>query len=499
MNKNKSWFSITFEWNSLIKDIIRNIWVVVLAALIAFMGIQIYEKSIYTPTYSSSAVLVVRSKVASSGIYSNLASSSEMATIFTKVFEQPTLKKLAAENLGMTYFDGTISAEVTGSTNLLNLVVKSNDPELSFKLLTSVLEVYPNISDTIFADAVIDIISNPDMPTVPSNSRLLVYRNQIILLAMALAVAVIVMLSLLRETVKEERGFTDKIDAELIGSVGHEKPHISNKEKLEKKKRALLINDAYSTLKFTEDYQKLATKLEYLHKKKDEKVFSVTSVAENEGKSTVSANLALALSGRGYKVALLDLDVRKPSMYKIFEFQRELGNDFSDVLSDKVELSDFSFYRYRKSGLVIAFNRKKHEDSEEFFKASALEKCISVLKEKMDFIIIDTPPSSVSSDAVSISSYVDKTLLVIRTDTVAVQDINDAILAIREAGGKLAGCVLNDVYKPFTLFGQMGTDEAGHYSTYHRAGYGYGKYKNSSKGEGFAENHPEDSYYRIEK
>ncbi len=499
MDKNKSWFSITFEWNSLIKDLIRNVWIIFLAAIIAYMGIQVYEKSIYTPTYTSKAILVVRAKVGSSGIYSNLASSSEMATIFTKVFQQPSMKKLAAENLGMASFDGTISAEVTGTTNLLNVSVRSKSPEMAFRLLSSVLEVYPNISDAIFTDAVIDIISNPNMPTSPSNSPLITYRNQIVLIVMLLAAAVIVLFSLLRETVKEERGFSDKIDAELIGTVAHEKEHLSHKEKMEKKKRALLINDAYSTLKFTEDYQKLATKLEYMQKRKDKKVFTVTSVSENEGKSTVAANIALALSGRGYKVALIDLDMRKPSLYKIFDYNHEMENEFSDVLSNKIPLGDFSFYRYRKGDLIIAFNKKHHENSHDLFNGDILESCISILREKMDFVIIDSPPTSVSADAVSTSVYSDRTLLVVRTDTVAVQDINDAILAIRDAGGKLAGCILNDVYKPFTLFGQMGSDETGYYGAYYRGNYGYGRPRNAEVGEGFTENYDDETSYKIEK
>lgn len=498
MKKNKSWFSLTFEWNSLIKDLIRNVWIVILAALIAYMGIQVYEKSIYTPTYTSSAILVVRSKVGSSGIYSNLASSSEQALIFTKVFQQPSMKNLAAENIGLASFDGTISADVTGTTNLLNVKVKSKSPELSFKLLASVLEVYPKISDTIFSDAVIDIISNPNMPTSPSNSPFTTYRNQIVLIAMAFAAALIVLFSLMRETVKEEKGFTDKIDAELVGIVSHEKPHLSRREKIEKKKRALLINDAYSTLKFTEDYQKLATKLEYMQKRKDKKAFAVTSVAENEGKSTVAANIALALSGRGYKVALIDLDVHKPSLYKIFDYRQEMENEFSDVLLNKISLNEFAFYRHKKSDLVIAFNKKSQEQPSEILSTSTLGNCISVLREKMDFVIVDTPPTSVSADAVSISAVVDRTLLVVRTDTVAVQDINDAILAIKDTGGKLAGCILNDVYKPFTLFGQMGTDETGYYGAYYRGGYGYKK-QHSSGGEGFTEDYSDNSYYKIEE
>ena len=438
------------------------------------MGISVFEKSVYTPTYTSSAVLVVRSKSGSNGVYSGLSASSEMATIFTEVFKQPSLKKLAAEHLGMSKFDGTISAEVNGTTNLMNIYVKSTNPETAFLLLSSVLEVYPKVSEIIFADAVIDVLSAPKMPTSPSNSVLTRYRNHIVLLSMLAVAAMIALFSLMRETVKEERGFSDKIDGRLIGTISHERPHLSIKEKLRHRKRSMLINDAYSSLKFTEDYQRIATKLEYAKKNKGERVFEILSVAENEGKSTIAANTAIALSNRGYSVALLDLDVRKPSMHKIFDFEKELKTDFSDVLSKKVAFSKFSFFRYKKSNLIIAFNKKSHADSSELFQSDMLQKCVNALREKVDFVIIDTPPASISADAITVSSIVDAVLLVIRTDVVPVKDINDAILSISDAGSKLAGCILNDVYKPFTLFGQMGSDESGYrgYSAY---------YKNHSK------------------
>lgn len=477
MKRNDSYFSITFEWNSLIRDLIKNFWAIILTAIIAWMGISVAEKSLYTPTYTSSAVLVVRSKVGTSGMYSSLSAASEMATIFTEVFKQPSLKKLAAEHLGFDSFDGTISTAVNGSTNLMNISVKSDDPETAFLLLTSILEVYPNVSEIVFTNAVVDVLSSPKMPTLPSNSVLMRYRNHIVLLAMLFVTGLIVLFSILRETVKEEKGFSDKIDGKLIGTVSHEKPHLSLKEKLRHKKRSLLINDAYSSLKFTEDYQKLATKLEYAKKNKDERVFEISSVAENEGKSTIAANTALTLANRGYSVALLDLDVHKPSMHKIFDFEEEIKLDFADVLMQKTTLSEFRFFRYRKSDLIIAFNKKTYSTSSEIFRSDVLKKCISALRSKVDFIIIDTPPTSVSADAVTVSTVVDAVLLVIRTDCVPVRDINDTILSFSDAGGNLAGCILNDVYNPFTLFGQIGSDEMGYYgySTYYKS---HSKYTN---------------------
>ncbi len=477
MKKNNSGFFITFEWNSLIKDLIRCSWAIVLSAIIAWMGIHIYEKSVYTPSYVSSAVLIVRSKVGISGAYSNLTVSAEMAQIFTSVFKQNTMKKLAAENVGLDSFDGTIETSVSGSTNMLNISVKTDDPELSFLLLTSILEVYPKVSDAVFTDAVIEILSQPKMPTVPANSAITTYRKHIILLAMVLEAAMVILLSLMRETVKEEKGFSDKIDSKLIGVILHEKPHLSFKERLHNKKRALLINDAYSSLNFTEDYQKLATKLEIPYKNENRKVITITSVAENEGKSTVAVNISLALANRGYKVALLDVDIHKPSLYKIFDFHEEIKDDFSDVLANKIGLGNFRFFRYKKSSLFVAFSRKAQSNSSEIFRGPYFEKYIESLKEQMDFVIIDTAPMSVSADSVTLSMISDSTVLVVRNDCVPVKDINDAILTIIDAGGNFEGCILNNAYKPFNLFGQMGADERGVYG--YSKQYGYAKYSKS--------------------
>lgn len=477
MKNRNSEITFNFEWNSLIKDMLHSLWCIVLIALAALMSIQVVEKSIYTPTYTSTAVLVVRSRVGTTGAFSSLTASMEMANIFTDVFKQNSLKKLAAENIGLSSFDGTITTSLTDTTNLLNVSVKAKDPELAFRLLRSILEVYPEVTEAVFTDSVIDIVSEPKMATYPSNSRLTVYRNEIIFLAMLMEAGLIAIFSLFRGTVKEEKGFDDKVDAKLLGTISHEKPHLSRKERFRFQKRAMLINDAYSSLKFTEDYQKLCNKFEYLHKNQGKQTFVISSVAENEGKSTVAANISLALAERGYNVILLDMDLHKPSIYKIFDFHDEIETDWLDVFSSKTELVNMRFYRYRKSGLIIAFNKKSKTNKDIMINNQAVGSRIDKLKSKADFIIIDTPPTSVSADAIAIAETADATMLVVRTDCVLVEDINEAVLNIKESGGNLEGCILNNVYEPFTLFGQIGVDERGYYTR--SSHYGYSKVNRS--------------------
>lgn len=473
MNNKNSRVSISFEWHSLFRDIVRNFWLVILVGAVAYMGLYLAQRSIYKPVYTSSATLVVHSRVGTSGQYTSLSVSAEMAEIFTQVFCQPSMKRHAAENLGLSTFDGSVSAGVISSTNLMVLSVTADEPEKAYRLLSSILEVYPDISESVFSNSVIEIISHPGVPSSPSNTIPASRRTQIILLAMAVEGLGIVLLSLLRNTVKTEQQFVQKIDAKLLGTVTHEKAHLSLSERLRRIKRATLCGSVYASLRFTEDFQKIAHKLEYERSSRNNKVFSVTSVAENEGKSTVAVNIALSLVSRGHSVALLDLDTRKPSVYKILDHRGKLQAELSDILSGKVPIEGYPLLRYRKSKLFLAMNRTPRSDSPEWLVGPMLPSVLERLKSKFDFIIIDTPPTSVSADAVHIASVADRALLVVRTDKVAAEDINDTVMTLENAGAGLKGCILNDVHKAFTLFGQIGSDEYGYYKYTRRGKYSY--------------------------
>lgn len=466
MKNNGPKFIFTFEWHSLCRDLLRNVWVILLAGCIAFMGIYIAQRSAYSPTYTSSATLAVRVKSGTSGTIGNLSASADTAGIYTAVFQGASMKALAAENLGLSRFPGEVSTSIVSGLNLLMVSVTADDPELAYHLLTSILEVYPRISDAIFSNAVIDVMEVPQMPTAASNRLSLKYRLALILLAMLAQTGVIVLLSLLRETVKHEKAFERMIDGRLLGTITHERPHLPFRKRLFRKKGALLIDSAFSSLRFSEDYQKLATRLEQLKKHQNAAVFAITSVAENEGKSTVTVNLALALAERGYRVTVMDLDIRRPSLYKVMGCTDALEQEFGDVLSGRLSMQEYRFWKYRQ-GIFAALSRRYRKETADCIGSARIKEILADIRTKTDFILIDTPPTAASADAAGLACMADRAILIVRTDRTAAADINDALATLSGVGGKLAGCILNDVYKPFTLWGQMGADEGGTSCTAH--------------------------------
>ena len=469
---------IKIEWYSMLRDLGRNFWLLIIAAAIGWMGIDLYENFIYTPRFTSASILACRAQLGTTGMYAGLSTTTGMTKVFCEVFKQPAMLRLAAENLGAAQFEGTVSTAVTEGTNVFTLSVTSDDPETSYRMLTSLLQVYPEISDAVFTNAVIHVLQQPAMPTSVSNPLGSASHLKAAAAAVVLEAALIVFLSYFRNTIKNEQLFHEHVDAPLLGTVTHESPHQSLPDYFGRhKKRALLIDDAYTSLRFAEDYQRLANKLEQAYALGGDKVFTVTSVAENEGKSTTAVNLAIALSARGYRVALLDLDVRKPTLNRIFGVRQNVKTDFSAVLAGESPMQDYRFYRYRRTNLHLGLSKTSRTDMGDWLEHDCAKQCLATIREKSDFVIIDTSPISVCADAVHLTEISDGTILVVRTDMIIAEDINDVILTVQGAGGKLIGCILNDLHKSFTMFGQMGVDENGYYQYKYMKRYSRGGYQ----------------------
>lgn len=473
MKHNSSTYILTFEWHSLCRDLFRSSWIMVLTGVIAFVGIYIAQCSIYTPAYTSTATLAVRIKSGTASAIDSLAVSADTAGIYAAVFQSTSMQALAAEHLDMDVFPGDVTAAAVSGLNLMMLSVTADDPELAYDLINSILAVYPQISDAIFSNAVIQVMEAPKVPEAPSD-QLSVKRCAVwVLLAMMVQVCTVILLSLLRETVKHERAFAQMVKSSLLGTITHERPHLPLKKRLLRQKRVLWIDSAFASLRFVEDYQKLATRLEHLKRKQNAEVFAVTSAAEREGRSTVTVNLALALSARGYRVAVIDLDLRKPSLCQMMGSRADVQQEFSDVLCGQIPVQDAVFQQYRP-GLLFALSKRSRRDTADWLGTDRTKQILSGIRANTDFVLIDTPPMSASADAAAVVRMADRTILTVRTDRTAAVDLNDTIAALSAIGGDLAGCVLNDVYRPFTLFGQMGVEEDGAYygSYFARKRYG---------------------------
>ena len=245
------------------------------------------------------------------------------------------------------------------------------------------------------------------------------------------------------------------------------------------KKNKHLVTDVTAPFELVERYKKVAAHVSGEAHKIDAKTILVTSVREHEGKSTVSANLALSLVKQSYKVLLIDGDMRRPTQNSIFlEPGEKLKATLGDLLMGKATMGE-ALRMDKARGLHLLLNNHNFVNSTDIVSSEYMTKLIDVVKKYYDFIVIDSPPMSLMADAEVFADICDMSILVVNYDMVLAQDLNDAIDSLRDCRAHFAGCILNMVR---TLPGSRrvigGYGGYGRYGNYGRYGkYGsYGRY-----------------------
>ncbi len=434
-----------FNLYIVLRDLFYNFWVLVLAFLIGFIGVNTYYDFVYVPRYRSSMTVAVN--VSGSNTTQNISKTIEIAGIFQNVFQSDVMKKIIRENV--TDFEvANVSASVVEQTNLLKISADGANAVDAYKTLKAVYDNYENVfAENLFEDVYIDEITYPTVPTAPYNT--VSSKKKAILLGTALSLAcaaLIVLFSSLRETVKQESDIEKNIDAPLFGEVYHQ--HLSRamlkKAKKEKSDVKISIQNPMMGYAFCESINRVATKIEYLKNSREARTFIITSVDEHEGKTTVSVNAAMNVASKGYKTLIVDADLRRPSVYAFFP--PELFGSYSelgDYLLGKVSLEDIVLHD-EKSKLDIIGGKNSYRFAFELLSSERFKELLKTLYNEYDYIIIDTPPTSLTADTESIADIVDVTLLVIRQDSTPVPQINDAADVLSSAQSFFAGCILND-------------------------------------------------------
>ncbi|MEG1255947.1 CpsD/CapB family tyrosine-protein kinase [Clostridium sp.] len=190
-----------------------------------------------------------------------------------------------------------------------------------------------------------------------------------------------------------------------------------------------------------ESYRTLRTNLQYSSFDGDYKVIVITSSNPSEGKSTVAGNLALSLAKGDKKVILIDCDLRKPALHKRFKLSNVTG--LSDIILAK-ERSVVVGQRYNENLIVITVGTIPPNPSE-MLGSKYMANLIEALKKLYDYVILDTPPIQLVTDAQVLSAKADGTILVIRAEETKKSSVHNAIDLLRKVNANIIGIVLNGV------------------------------------------------------
>ena len=426
---------------SLLVDLLYNIWVILLAGVVGFCGCQIYYLAVKRQTYTSSMTIAVNlSGYTTSATSTSLSRTIEICETYQSVLSSSTLKSMVEEDMGEE-MTATVTVTQKENTNLIDIAVTDISSQKAYDTLKSVYKNYPRITETSFNNIIISVLSAPYLPDSVSNpSASLTYSLFFGAIAAFICTLLLLLISFMRDTVKNVSDVDDMLECKLFGTVYHVN---KRKRKIGLKNDGLLLTNPLIDYSFRDSFSEIAIKLESIQRTNGVKSIVISSVAENEGKTTVIVNIAISLASMGKKVVLVDSDLKLPAVYKFFgHMDIKDENDISSFINGKTDYKSVVMHD-DLTGVSIVCGKKKHYNTAKTLSSESYKDLLRRLREDFDFVLVDSPPGGVAIDAETICEYCDGMLFVVRQDYAFVEAINDYVIGIEEE--KMIGCIFNDV------------------------------------------------------
>ncbi|MCR5429820.1 MAG: P-loop NTPase, partial [Eubacterium sp.] len=328
---------------SVVRDVIKRIWIVLMVGCIGIMVSFAFLKREYKPTYTSSAIYVINPSQSTGYVRGNKMAAESVVDAFKSLLESDIMgRKIKKDLRQLDYTDTVREANLIEGTNLMKFTVTASDPIEAYQTISVVMNNYYELSSYLSSDAVFDVIREPTIAQNPDNAFTPRIRSlEIGGICALICFFVLILLSMMRKTVKTEKAVEEILEANLLGTIYHEEKNRTIKAKVVQSVKSLLITSPIITNKFIESFNNIRTKIEYEKEKNTSKnAFMVTSVCENEGKSTVALNMALSLAKEGKSVILIDADMRKPATFKMLDIPKKQITDMSNLLLGKIGLDE---------------------------------------------------------------------------------------------------------------------------------------------------------------
>lgn len=197
----------------------------------------------------------------------------------------------------------------------------------------------------------------------------------------------------------------------------------------------------------SEVFRTLRTNIQFMNVNNKLKSMLVTSTVPGEGKSLVSANLAITFAQAGKRVVLVDADMRKGRQHEIFELSNDKGLSnylVTEVEESKIDLSDYIKQTLIDNLYVITAGTVPPNPSE-LLTSKKMSDLIKLLEKSADIIIYDGTPSTIVTDAIILSRFIGSTLIVSSHKQTKMDDLKQVKRNIENVGGKIAGVVVNKI------------------------------------------------------
>ena len=435
MNKNEN-----IEFKRML-DILNNKKRIIDLILILFIALgYLYSYYYVVPEYKSTSTLLLIPNDDETVTSSDLTLNSGLISTYGNIAKNSKVLKQVINNLNLNIQEGQllskIEINIIKDTHIMEISVSDTDPQMATNITKELSNVFLNEIKQIYNLNNIGIVDEAQLPDTPYNINHIKDMFVFVCMGIVVSFAYIVIIYLFDNTIKKEEDIEEYIKIKSLGSVP------INNDKSE------IINRENTKTYITESINTIRTNILYMNSTKNAKTILITSCMPREGKSWISTNIAVSFAETNKKVLLVDADIRKGRINKIFKVDNRAGlsnylfNMNSDVEKD-VYLAKEYIKETKIPNLHILTNGTIPPNPSELLASSNMKELLAILKSIYDIIIIDAPPCKLVSDSIVLSTIVDSSVIVTNSGNTKISDLKEIKKSINIVGGKIIGAIVN--------------------------------------------------------
>lgn len=431
---------ITFFFEDFLKYLKRLFYVPVILALAASIVLCGYSYLRYHPMYEAYATFAVQlnGQYGAASSYYSKATAEQLEKTFPAILNSGILNDTVANDLGVDKLPASIHASA-GNAALFTIRCTAADPGDAYDVLMATIKNYPSVAQYVVGDTSLLLVDESGIPEEPYNSVAFIGSvKKGCVIGIVLSAALIALLAATRKTVRSVEDIRRILNIRCIASL----PQIRIKRRSDSSGENHIIAFRHNVSRsYTDAVRLMGVRAEAFLKKEGGKVLMVTSAVPGEGKTSVSSGLALAFSKQGKSVALIDCDLRNPSVLP--RFKKDVGEQSGifEYLCGQVKLPEL--FLPLEPNLCVVHAGKPVQNASEVLDSAAVRRLIEYAGEQFDVVILDTPPSYLLSDALSVAKVADSVLFVIKRNYARTHAVTEAVDRIAETKLPFLGCVLN--------------------------------------------------------
>lgn len=477
-----------------IKDIIRlllsHIWLIIVITVFGAGAAFGISKFLLPLQYSSHITMYVQSYTGiteNANNVNNISNSKQLVNTYMEVLKDDAVMNAVAEKLSKQFEENVLSQNFTindsgkitpasirsclaissvTDTSAVKVTATAQNAEVAAAICNDLTQVAPQYVEEAVGVGSINTIDTAKVYNTPVAPNTI--KNTMIGAAAGfmLIVLIIFLIDFFDNTIKDTDALGKKYNKAIIGDI---QAFGDSKKKRDADDVHLKLTDKDAPFHIIESYKSIRTNLSFALSTVEKKIFVVSSPNPGEGKSTTSANIAIAIAQSGCHVLLIDADMRKSVQHRIFELVNKKG--LSTAVS-KMHTPDECIQKNVMENLDVMTAGPIPPNPSELLASEMMEQMLNELSEKYDAILIDTPPVNVVTDAMELAKSVSGIVLVVRYGRTTDEDVDNVFKRVELANMNLLGFILNGVK----------SKHAGYYSKYskgkyyYKKGYGYGYY-----------------------